>query len=110
MLAQIVEELLEHVFGVDAVVEPRAPRLDRAADVVKAGVENEVAKLPAHHLLLRGGSEVVLARHLLPERSFVRHVDGQRHRHGFGHFHLEHPRDARPQELPANLAVCSSQS
>src|ERR1035441_9753665 len=78
-------------------MEPGTPSLDRAADVVEPGVENEVAELPHDHLLIWNRLEVILARHFSPKRRLVRHIDGQGHRHGFGHLHLEHPGDTAPR-------------
>lgn len=54
-LAQVVKELREHLFGVDALVKSGPTCLDGAGDVVEARMENKVAELPAHDLFIRNG-------------------------------------------------------
>jgi hypothetical protein len=102
-LAQVIEEVRKHLFGIDAIVESGTPGLDRAGDIVETRIEDEVAESPGHYLLIRNRLKVVLSRHFCPEIALVSHIDGQRHRHRFGNIHIEHAGDAGPHESPAEV-------
>jgi len=54
-LAQVVEEVRKHIFGIDAIVESGTPGLDRTSDIVETRIEDEVAESPGHHMLIGVG-------------------------------------------------------
>ena len=76
-LAQVIEEVRKHIFGIDAIVESGTPGLDRAGDIVETRIEDEVAESPGHYLLMRNRLEVVVSCHFCPEHALVRHLNGQ---------------------------------
>src|ERR1700738_3983421 len=82
---------------------PARRALISAGDIVETRIEDEVAESPGHYLFIRNRLKVVLSRHFCPEIALVSHIDGQRHRHGFGNVHIEHAGDAGPHELPAEV-------
>ena len=62
LLAQVVEEVRKHIFGIDAVLEPGTPSLDCAGDIVEPRAEDEVTESPGRHLLIGGRLKLVFLR------------------------------------------------
>src|ERR1700743_3207822 len=94
--AQLFEEIKEHIFCIDTVRKARSSSFDRAANVVETATEDKVAEAPRNKLLIRYLLQIVRANDLIPQRSLIGHVVGERCWYWIGEFHVKCLGDARP--------------
>src|SRR5260370_7986704 len=97
---KLLEELTEHHFAVDAIVETGLPYLYSAGDVVEILSKRKISVTPRDGLCVRYPLKPVFLCDRVPHRRFARHLGCQAARPCPPNLHAKHLSLSRPPILP----------